>query len=274
MKTQANDIQILECGIFDSAAFYSNKRTFRKRTLQYFEIEFFISCRGKSTIDGQSLQFLPQTVFLGKPGQERSGAAFFKCYYIHLQINPENKYYSRLSSCPSYYYCIDAQKYFSVFEAFIYYHNVKELNVESDILYAKLLELFYYLSEDAKVASNRSETVRQASNPAVLAALSYIQSNYQEKLDLEFFAKKFNYSKNYFQSIFKAAVGRTPQEYVANVRIEKAKELLNDPSIPLTQIPKQCGFRSQSYFNYLFKKKLNVSPLEYRKGCVQGYFST
>lgn len=135
------------------------------------------------------------------------------------------------------------------------------------------MELFYYLKKDSALSFNCLNATNKASNGVVLSAINYIKKNYKEKITLEILARKFSYSKNYFQTIFKSIIGYTPQEYITNLRIEKAKLILNDPNILLIDISKECGFSSQAYFNYIFKQKTGLTPFEYRKGCIQNYFT-
>ena len=79
------------------------------------------------------------------------------------------------------------------------------------------------------------------------------------------------YSKNYYQHVFKAVLGVTPQQYILSVRIKAAKKLLSNPSLSLVDVTYLCGFSSQSYFNYVFKAQTDRTPLEYRKMLIHAY---
>mgnify|MGYP004649769187 CR=1 FL=1 len=264
-----NDIRIVKTGLYNTKNFYPKENYFRHRTLQNFEIEYYTSYNGKTMVDGKKLHLGSQSIFLGKPNQCRSGSPNFSCYFIHLEINPESKYYQQLMNCPNAYSFISKSKYFPVFETMHYYRSVKLLSLDEDVFYAKVLELLFYLSEDSKLAYNL--TAKKTINNAILTAIKFITDNYDKHLTLNTLSKKFNYSKNYFQTLFKSTTGYSPQEYITNIRIEKAKMFLSNPDIPLTDVSAMSGFSSASYFNVVFKSKCKTTPAAYRKNCIGLY---
>lgn len=67
----------------------------------------------------------------------------------------------------------------------------------------------------------------------------------------------------HFHNCFKSAVGKTLHEYVEEQRIKVAVNLLLTTDLTLTQIAFQCGFSSQSYFSYVFKRKMQTTPRKY-----------
>jgi AraC-like DNA-binding protein len=89
---------------------------------------------------------------------------------------------------------------------------------------------------------------------------------------LEELAQAANFSPIYFHKLFKSITGHSPAEYLLQFRITKAQELLAATDLPLCDIALQCGFTSQSYFNYVFRREKQCTPAEYRKRQIQKYF--
>ena len=96
-------------------------------------------------------------------------------------------------------------------------------------------------------------------------AKEYIKSNLQSELSVTEIAEQVHFSASYFSRIFKEATGFSPYAYLVNIRIEKAKKLLVQTSLPVFVIATETGFASEANFIYCFKQKLNVSPLQFRK---------
>jgi len=76
-------------------------------------------------------------------------------------------------------------------------------------------------------------------------------------------AKMDRYS---FIRSFKAQIGKTPYEFLLDLKIEKAKKMLASKDYSITEISMICDFSSHSHFTTTFKKKTGISPSEYRKG--------
>ena len=99
------------------------------------------------------------------------------------------------------------------------------------------------------------------------AAETYIRENYNsEDISLNLVAQVTNVSPSYFSSIFSQEKGITFIEYLTNVRIEKAKELLRSTTLRSSEISQAVGYKDSHYFSYLFKKETGFTPREYRTG--------
>ena len=86
-----------------------------------------------------------------------------------------------------------------------------------------------------------------------------------DQLSLESLAQESGYSRVHFLRMFRAATGRSPHNYLLNLRIERARELLSNPGLSLTDIALDCGFSSHSHFTRVFRQFLGVTPSEYRR---------
>ena len=101
--------------------------------------------------------------------------------------------------------------------------------------------------------------------PAKLRRVTaYIEAHLEDTLPLATLAAVVQLSPNYFASLFKRATGRTPQHYMLECRIARAKQLLAETEVPLSAIGPQVGWTDQSYFTALFRKHVAMTPKAYR----------
>lgn len=92
----------------------------------------------------------------------------------------------------------------------------------------------------------------------------YVEQNYASDLSLQEVAGKFYVSREYVSRKFKQEYGINFSDYIGNIRIEKAKLLLQNPNLKLSQISEMVGFHDVKYFSKVFKKQVGSSPKDYR----------
>ena len=95
--------------------------------------------------------------------------------------------------------------------------------------------------------------------------IEFLRTQYNKDFSFKDVAKIANFSPYHFIHIFKEETGKTPHEYLLDVKIEKAQELLRLKRNNITEICYMCGFNNISHFTTVFKKKVGVTPSEYRK---------
>jgi len=94
----------------------------------------------------------------------------------------------------------------------------------------------------------------------------FINGNYYNDISIDSIAHSLNYSRNYLYTLFKNSYGTSPQAYLLNLRIQKAKELLtNEQNLSINEIAHAIGYKDPLYFSRLFHKKTGVTPLEYKR---------
>lgn len=101
-------------------------------------------------------------------------------------------------------------------------------------------------------------------SPVVSRAIDYIEEKYSDSITMDDICSEFNINKCYFCSVFKNKTGTTFVNYLNNYRVEKSKELLQSTSLSLLDISIAVGFNNQSYYSTIFKKFVDMTPLEYR----------
>ena len=95
--------------------------------------------------------------------------------------------------------------------------------------------------------------------------IDYIHADLDRDLSLEVMAKQIGMSRSYFADRFKQAMGVAPHQYVIQQRIERAKRLLKERSLTISEIALECGFASQSHLNKMFRKYVGTTPRNYRE---------
>lgn len=128
-----------------------------------------------------------------------------------------------------------------------------------------LSELSRYLT--GKINRYFCELHDQNNNDAIaLKIQKYISFNYQNSaLSIEEISDEVGMSPAYLCVLFKAQTGKTINGWITDVRMEKAKELLKDGKVKISEIAKRCGYNDSDYFAKVFKKMADCSPSEYRK---------
>ena len=149
------------------------------------------------------------------------------------------------------------------------YENRNQINKE--IERQNQVNKLYQLGEEIILfyLSNHDKKSIQANNPIINRAINYIDNNLDKELTLETVSKAINVSSNYLSALFQKLVGSSFCDYINKSRIEKSKILLKNPSLSILDIAIECGFSSQSYFCYVFKKFENMTPREYRRKVFQ-----
>lgn len=103
-----------------------------------------------------------------------------------------------------------------------------------------------------------------ANNYIVKNAVSYIEEHYREKLNLSDVADRVYVSQWHLSKLMNRYLGQNFSEILNGVRINKAKELLKDPSLRIGDIADEVGFLDMAHFSRVFKKMVGISANEYR----------
>jgi AraC-like DNA-binding protein len=104
-----------------------------------------------------------------------------------------------------------------------------------------------------------------AEPPVIRRAKEFIEANCAEDLTLSQVAKVANTSTYYFCKIFKKATGINFTRYLSRTRVEKARHLLLNPNLRISEIAFASGFQSLTHFNRVFKHITGESPTAYRQ---------
>jgi len=132
--------------------------------------------------------------------------------------------------------------------------------------YGAMIRLLGIFGQHLSTVSNQLAVQQDNAEPPVITrAKRYIEDHQTDALSLGEVAKAVNTSSFYFCKLFKKATGINFTEYVSRVRVEKARNLLLNPNLRVSEIAYEVGFQSLTHFNRVFRKFVGESPTRYRE---------
>ena len=98
----------------------------------------------------------------------------------------------------------------------------------------------------------------------IASSLEYMHNNFDKDISIGDIASFVHLSQPHFHRLFKNETGKTPANYLSELRLDKSRSLLKNTDLSITDIALKCGFGSSSHYSFSFKKRFKKTPLEYR----------
>lgn len=184
--------------------------------------------------------------FLLSPKREDIPEIFLPCFDTHFYRLPKEARVE-IEAC---FQSIQARS--EIRDAYTAYHNKANL-----MKILCVLACLPVVNEPAPLLSKKDLLMQEAA--------LYIKNNFTRPLSLEELAQKFSFTKEYFSVLFKETTGFGFSEYVSQMRIAQATNLLISTSLSVTEIGSMCGFNDSNYFSKVFRKITGYSPIEFRR---------
>ena len=130
-------------------------------------------------------------------------------------------------------------------------------------------------SEVLAIASRAIEIRNQIVNPErtrlVQQTRRYLEQNFTDsELKMSKVARHYNLSPGYFSTIFRKETGQTFREYLTELRINRAREILRNSNLGISEISEKCGYNDPHYFSHVFKRITSFTPSQFRKELLPG----
>ena len=131
----------------------------------------------------------------------------------------------------------------------------------------RCMSLFYKLLEELQLNNNLSPINKK--EYIIKKSISYMNANYDNPfVNIAEIAEKSNISEVYFRKLYKEVYGISPMTAIMNMRLQKARDLLNSGYFSVAEVSEKSGFQNVKYFSTLFKKVTGVSPSEFGKQSI------
>ena len=115
-----------------------------------------------------------------------------------------------------------------------------------------------------KLAGAHQVLAQQRQTQVTQVIQRYIHDNYMYDLSMQDLAQMMNYSEAYFSRLFKQCFGRNFTSYIAEYRVNEARQLLKQSNVNIKEIGRAVGYPDSNYFTKVFRRITGQSPTEYR----------
>ncbi len=132
-----------------------------------------------------------------------------------------------------------------------------------NLCFGHLLATFIY-------ANRTTEDIEEESSPVVRRAINYLGKNLHKKLTLNKLSAEVGYSPTYLSTLFRKETNYSPISYFSHLKILKACEFLDYTNMKVKEISFNLGYTDPYYFTKDFKKKMGMSPRQYRNRALEG----
>ena len=158
--------------------------------------------------------------------------------------------------------------------------NVKDINILEDIFFKIFNDLknsnFYsgfncssllytYIIEFNKQIISSKTKNEEIKSQQIQPILQYIEENYHKDITIEELSQIIDCSPQHLCHLFKESLNLRPFEFLAKVRITRAREILCNTDYSISEISDLLGYKDSSYFCAIFKRHEKISPVEFRK---------
>lgn len=254
-------------GLFDSDYTFRGISVTSPRLVRCYELEFYIENGGTTYLDGRAIPVREGVMICAKPGQTRYSELPLKTYYLKIR-EEEGDLCRMLAALPEVLTGVDTAGLSDRIRGILAAESAGDALLQT----ARILTLLAQVGSIAKGAAAMQSIPQHKNREAISAGLAYMEEHFREKCTLAEIAAAAHFSPVYFHGLFKKALGKSPYEYLTKLRIEEAKRLLFAARLDMTKVAERCGFSSQSYFNYVFRRETGETPSAYRRRMFERYF--
>lgn len=212
-----------------------------------------------------------------------------KMLEIYLESGQRNEFFLLLSDAKKCFKDVEGKQYTPALEVFysislIFLSYVNRWNLTEKIAFkiglnkltrfdehASWDDAFDYFNELARIIFEiRDNEEKNNMTKSINHIKQYINNNLNDDLSLARLAEKVYFNPSYFSRMFKQSTGINILSYINDIRISRAKELLETSDMKIHEIAAAVGYDSPSYFTQFFKRIVKISPQEYRDSLITG----
>ncbi len=262
--SSSEPLWVNNCGAYID--WQKNKRTLRQQGREDWQLILITEGRGFFTVDGETVELPKNTAVLYSPHMRQEYRFFCadrpSFWWVHFSGELAGRLCEGIHRADgelSFTAVDDVHSMLGVFGRMHEHMSLGEA-VSERYLCGLLCEMFGILESEKK----RRERCTDEEMEAVRA---YMQVRFKDRLTVDDCAKTAGMSKYHFIRRFTAYTKKTPIEYLTELRIHVAKDLLCSEELSVGECAELVGYSDRFYFCRVFKKHTGLSPAQYRKNC-------
>lgn len=230
----------------------------------YYEIILYKNCFGNCILNGLEYKIADSCIFLLTPedyhkidtiydSHSNSIIISFSESIINETLLKELGFVPKIIYNPGYEVIESIEKLYD-------YCNFNHKHKNLKLFYTLNIALAYII-ENGISPKNTAGVL----GPAIRKAMSIVLNDLSKNNSLSDIAKKVGMTESYFSYLFHNETGKTFKKWITEIRIERAKRLIEESDIPIINISYECGYNTFSQFLKMFKRETSMTPNEYRK---------
>lgn len=226
--------------------------SFALHTHECYELVYYASGKGTVKYKDKLLEYTAGDIIIVEPNTLHDETNFHKSINIVLGFHPE-----RNENIPLGKFTVNLNLK-NILESMLD-ETVNQYPNHQEII-NKQFELFFLYLTRPKINEKEKNFISMFNNIE-----NYVEENLGSPINIESFAKTYNYSSSHFRHTFTKQMKVSPKQYIMQKRLSKSQKLLRETKKSVTEIAYECGFYDTAQFSRLFKKNFSISPSEYRK---------
>lgn len=252
------------------------------RPIYDYEIEYFPQSGGAIVLNGAEYKVRSSDIVFKRPGMFNQGIAPYTNYWVSFNLVGESRRVDRyyvfqdnqefqcnyrnewLDRIPVFSHAESTSMFDMLFQN-IYNEYIKGSSSSIILLRSYLLQLLYYLHPDSYNNLDPHISKPSAYYGIFKKVCGYIDVHLKDRLNLGTLAEIAGLDPFHFHKIFTRHFEVTPAKYITRLRMEKARNLLVQSNMPVTEIAVESGIPDLPHFCKTFRKSENISPGEFRR---------
>lgn len=259
-----NQLYITDIGFFPHANHHFRER---KHGCKQFILIYCIEGQGLIRVRDSEIYLKSNTFYIIPPGLKHSYYAVqndpWSIYWVHFSGPQSQNLFEKFS--PTYAIASKAvsfeERRINLFENLmdVLEDGYSKENIDYvNISLWQLLGSFIFSNYYVEIGKDKMD------GDIINESIKYMKDHINEPLKVDTISGHFNYSNSHFFSLFKKKTGFSPIHYFNHLKIQKACQYLSFTDMSIKEISFDLGYDDPLYFSRLFKKTMNISPLQYR----------
>ena len=261
-----DDLYLISCGIERGLP----GNLVRSNGREGYHCHIIFSGKGKVSVNNEVKELHSGQIFVTKPGEDT--------WYVPDDVDPWSYCWMSFGGNKAEDYCkeagfeagvnhldchVELQRFTELVQRMLDY---SELNVANELMrLGILMEFISFVIRSGVYLKQNYRNVREYSSDVYVEyALDYIHGNYSD-ITVNEIANHIGIHRSYLTNIFKKKTGQSPQEYLLQYRMNRAKKMLEETDMAVQEIARRVGYDNPLTFSKMYKKVFGVSPRNYRK---------
>ena len=198
------------------------------------------------------------SIFSELDDELKNSPAFISLFTMSNLGIVNNSYHIVISLDETY-----TERLIRIFDEILYAYD------EGGTLAEEYIRLLFYMAVSL-ISNQFNEKIRYNQYHPFIKLYRFIMNNLNERINISEFADKLRIPRVHLHKLFVKHYGKTPMQFIADMRIRNAKALLTLTDKSITEIATSCGFENPVYFTEIFKSHEGVPPSKYRKNMKNG----